>query len=205
MHQTKKGNEWYFGMKAHIGTDADSGLVHSLTGTAANVAENNGAFFTVYLNAAATAGDTVTLAFARLGDKFQAILGDSTVAADGAVITLVDGQTEVRFALVQTGELSADATGALSVRYRGSDQHVTSNSFAINLKDAGEATRTYNGEARVDQVVLLTKMATQNKGNAIAALQTAVNTAHGKTFSITVIQIENAFKEMDQLEWREAA
>jgi IS5 family transposase len=39
MHQTKKGNEWYFGMKAHIGTDADSGLVHSLTGTAANVAD----------------------------------------------------------------------------------------------------------------------------------------------------------------------
>jgi len=65
MHQTKKGNEWYFGMKAHIGKDADSGLVHSLMGTAANVAENNGAFFTVYPNAAATAGDTVTLAFAR--------------------------------------------------------------------------------------------------------------------------------------------
>jgi IS5 family transposase len=39
MHQTKKGNEWYFGMKAHIGTDAESGLVHSLTGTAANVAD----------------------------------------------------------------------------------------------------------------------------------------------------------------------
>ena len=39
MHQTRKGNEWYFGMKAHIGTDADSGLVHSLTGTAANVAD----------------------------------------------------------------------------------------------------------------------------------------------------------------------
>lgn len=39
MHQTKKGNEWHFGMKAHIGTDADSGLVHSLTGTAANVAD----------------------------------------------------------------------------------------------------------------------------------------------------------------------
>lgn len=36
MHQTKKGNQWHFGMKAHIGTDAQSGLVHSLTGTAAN-------------------------------------------------------------------------------------------------------------------------------------------------------------------------
>ena len=37
MHQTKKGNQWYFGMKAHIGVDADSGLVHSVEGTAANV------------------------------------------------------------------------------------------------------------------------------------------------------------------------
>jgi IS5 family transposase len=39
MHQTKKGNQWYFGMKAHIGVDAQSGLVHSVTGTAANVAD----------------------------------------------------------------------------------------------------------------------------------------------------------------------
>ena len=37
MHQTKKGNQWYFGMKAHIGADAESGLVHSVRGTAANV------------------------------------------------------------------------------------------------------------------------------------------------------------------------
>ena len=37
MHQTKKGNEWHFGMKMHIGTDAELGLVHSLTTTSANV------------------------------------------------------------------------------------------------------------------------------------------------------------------------
>ena len=37
MHQTKKGNQWHFGMKAHIGVDADSGLVHTVVGTAANV------------------------------------------------------------------------------------------------------------------------------------------------------------------------
>ena len=37
MHQTKKGNQWHFGMKAHIGTDAESGLVHTVVGTAANV------------------------------------------------------------------------------------------------------------------------------------------------------------------------
>jgi transposase, IS5 family len=36
MHQTKKGNQWYFGLKAHIGVDAESGLVHSVHATAAN-------------------------------------------------------------------------------------------------------------------------------------------------------------------------
>ena len=36
MHQTKKGNEWHFGMKAHIGVDAETGVVHSMTTTPAN-------------------------------------------------------------------------------------------------------------------------------------------------------------------------
>lgn len=39
MHQTKKGNQWYFGCKAHVGTDAASGLAHSVVVTAANVAD----------------------------------------------------------------------------------------------------------------------------------------------------------------------
>jgi IS5 family transposase len=37
MHQTKKGNQWYFGMKVHIGVDSKSGLAHSATVTPANV------------------------------------------------------------------------------------------------------------------------------------------------------------------------
>lgn len=41
MHSTKKGNQYYFGMKAHIGVDVESGLVHSLTTTAANTADIN--------------------------------------------------------------------------------------------------------------------------------------------------------------------
>ena len=36
MHPTKQGNQWHFGMKAHIGVDADSGLVHTVVTTAAN-------------------------------------------------------------------------------------------------------------------------------------------------------------------------
>ena len=39
MHQTKKGNQWYHGMKAHAGVDASSGLVHSVTTTPANIAD----------------------------------------------------------------------------------------------------------------------------------------------------------------------
>ena len=39
MHQTKKGNQWHFGMKAHIGADRDSKLVHTVVVTAANVAD----------------------------------------------------------------------------------------------------------------------------------------------------------------------
>lgn len=37
MHQAKKGNQWHFGMKAHIGVDAQSGLVHTVIGTAAHI------------------------------------------------------------------------------------------------------------------------------------------------------------------------
>ena len=37
MHQTKKGNQWYHGMKVHAGVDAGTGYVHTITGTAANV------------------------------------------------------------------------------------------------------------------------------------------------------------------------
>jgi IS5 family transposase len=39
MHQTRKGQQWYFGMKAHTGVDVESGLVHTVTTTAANVAD----------------------------------------------------------------------------------------------------------------------------------------------------------------------
>ena len=39
MHSSKKGNQWYFGMKAHIGVDADSGLVHGVRGTSGHVSD----------------------------------------------------------------------------------------------------------------------------------------------------------------------
>ncbi|SBV52807.1 IS1479 transposase [Xanthomonas bromi] len=58
MHQTKKGNQWYFGMKAHIGVDEFSGLVHHVCCTAANVAD-------------------VTATHALLHGKEDSVFGDS--------------------------------------------------------------------------------------------------------------------------------
>ena len=40
MHQTKKGNQWYFGMKAHVGVDARHKLIHSVVATSGNVADS---------------------------------------------------------------------------------------------------------------------------------------------------------------------
>jgi IS5 family transposase len=42
MHQTRKGNQWYFGMKAHTGVDAGTGHVHSVSVTAASVHDLGG-------------------------------------------------------------------------------------------------------------------------------------------------------------------
>ncbi|MEB2112143.1 IS5 family transposase [Xanthomonas campestris pv. campestris] len=58
MHQTRKGNQWYFGMKAHIGVDEFSGLVHHVHCTAANVAD-------------------VTATHALLHGKEDSVFGDS--------------------------------------------------------------------------------------------------------------------------------
>jgi hypothetical protein len=41
MHQTKKGNQWYFGMKAHIGVDSRTKLIHAAVATSANIADGS--------------------------------------------------------------------------------------------------------------------------------------------------------------------
>jgi IS5 family transposase len=40
MHQTRKGNQWYFGMKAHVGVDSKTKIIHTVVATAANVADS---------------------------------------------------------------------------------------------------------------------------------------------------------------------
>jgi len=117
----------------------------SLTGCNTDITEGTGKTFTIYLNQAAKDGDTLTLALSELGDKFKALIDGSLIDANGAVIELDEGQTQVSFALVQSGDLTEDGSTALSVTYAGAASTV-SNSWDITLHDTGEAIRTYNGD-----------------------------------------------------------
>ena len=118
----------------------------TLAGKTSTIPEGLAKSFTIYLSTAAKAGDTLTLALAgAVADKFNAVLGDDTVAANGAVITLKEGQTSVSFALTQEGAVDADLAGALSVNYLGSGtdaQTTSSNSWGISLKDKPSPTAT---------------------------------------------------------------
>jgi IS5 family transposase len=67
MHQTKKGNQWYFGMKAHIGVDSKTKIIHSVAATAANV------------------HDSQVLEDLLHGDETR-VWGDSAYAGQGDVI-----------------------------------------------------------------------------------------------------------------------
>jgi IS5 family transposase len=58
MHQTKRGNQWHFGMKAHIGVDAESGLVHSVVATAGNVGDVTQAGALLHGQETAAVGDS---------------------------------------------------------------------------------------------------------------------------------------------------
>ena len=119
------------------------------TATASSdIGEGQGKTFSFYLDRPARAGDTLTLSLSDLSDKFQVVLGDSTVPANGAVIVLQEGQTSVSVALVQVGDVEEDGSASLSATYNGQAGAVTSNSWEINLRDGGDAVQTYNGDQR---------------------------------------------------------
>lgn len=137
-----------------LAADFDSDAV---TGSS-SITEGGGRSFVVYLNHAAEEGDTLVLHVAGLSGKgLQAVLGDETVDADQATISLAEGQTEVSFALVQDGAVDADTMGTLSVSYHAGGQDAVSNDWSLILKDGGEATKTLTGD-----ILAKTEVATQD-------------------------------------------
>ena len=95
MRQTKKGNAWHFGMKAHVGVDLGSGLVHTVVGTAANVAD-------------------VAQAHALLHGKEKVGFGDAGYQGVERRAEIVQGFAGVRwFVAAKRGKVKALAGGKL--------------------------------------------------------------------------------------------
>ena len=131
MHQTKKGNQWHFGMKAHIGVDADSGLVHTVRGTAANVndvveansllhgQESDACGDAGYQGAAkrADAGEGVAWHIAMRPGKRRAL--DKTRKVDALVDQLEALKASIRAKVEHPFRVIKRQFGHLKVRYRG--------------------------------------------------------------------------------------
>ncbi len=131
MHQTKKGNQWHFGMKAHIGVDADSGLVHTVRGTAANVndvveansllhGQESDAFGDAGYQGAAKrpdAGEGVAWHIAMRPGKRRAL--DKTRKVDALVDQLEALKASIRAKVEHPFRVIKRQFGHLKVRYRG--------------------------------------------------------------------------------------
>ena len=131
MHQTKKGNQWHFGMKAHIGVDADSGLVHTVRGTAANVndvveansllhgQESDACGDAGYQGAAKRpdAGEGVAWHIAMRPGKRRAL--DKTRKVDALVDQLEALKASIRAKVEHPFRVIKRQFGHLKVRYRG--------------------------------------------------------------------------------------
>ena len=161
MHQTKKGNQWYFGMKAHIGVDVESGLVHTVTTTAANAADVtqtehllHGEEVAVYADAGYTGAekrvDRENIAWhvaARRG-KVNAIVNDAIREATKGLETL---KARIRARVEHPFRVVKRQFGYVKVRFRGLAKNTTQvlTLFALsNLWQARHRLLTMTGEVR---------------------------------------------------------
>ncbi|PIF77517.1 Ca2+-binding RTX toxin-like protein [Variovorax sp. 54] len=118
------------------------------TGSGVTLAEGGASTLSLFLDQPAKAGAKLRLSVAGSAAGLKVVLGDVTVPADGAEITLVEGQTQVFIALVQDGALTADASAQLVASYAGADGAATSNTLNVELKNSEDDARTYNGDQR---------------------------------------------------------
>jgi Ca2+-binding RTX toxin-like protein/pimeloyl-ACP methyl ester carboxylesterase len=125
----------------------------NLAGKESSLYEGGGQSFTISLSQEPELGAKIVLNIAgAIGQGLKAILGDRTVDANGAVIELAPGQTQVSFSLVSDGEIDTDLLGSISASYQGApdaqgqSSSVSSNQWGVTLTDAGEAGNTYYGD-----------------------------------------------------------
>ena len=131
MHSSKKGNQWYFGMKAHIGVDAESGLVHTVRGTSGHVSDIaqantllHGQEILVFGDAGyqgvdkrAEAKEDVTWHIAMRPGKRRAL--DKENKADALIVQAEKLKASVRAKVEHPFRVIKRQFGFVKVRYRG--------------------------------------------------------------------------------------
>ena len=161
MHQTKKGNQWYFGMKAHIGVDVESGLVHTVSTTAANAADVtqtehllHGSEVAVYADAGYTGAEhrvarkDITWHVAEKRGKVKAIVNDAVREATQDLETL---KARVRARVEHPFRVVKRQFGFVKVRFRGLAKNTAQvlTLFALsNLWQARHRLLAMTGEVR---------------------------------------------------------
>jgi IS5 family transposase len=85
MHQTRKGQQWYFGMKLHIGVDSKLPLIHSMGTTAANAHDGKMLGGLLHGNETRVYGDQAyrLRGLARLGDRVMVLVSESAIRTHG--------------------------------------------------------------------------------------------------------------------------
>jgi IS5 family transposase len=166
MHQAKKGNQWHFGMKAHIGVDAESGLVHTVRGTAANVndvveanallhGEEDAAFGDAGYQGASKRPDAqpgVEWHIAMRPGKRRAL--DKTRPVDALVDEIERLKASVRAKVEHPFRVVKRQFGHVKVRYRGLRKNTAQllTLFALsNLWMARRALQVLDGQVRPER------------------------------------------------------
>ena len=138
MHQTKKGNQWYFGMKAHIGVDSETGLVHSLGTTPANTAD-------------------VTMANGLLHGKEEQVHGDAGYQGVGKRKENRDVKVEWRVAMKpgKRRKLDRDGPEARDEKRKAEVRAKVEHPFLYIKRHFGYARVRYRGLAKNTQRIAL--------------------------------------------------
>ncbi len=130
MHQTRKGNQWYFGMKAHIGVDSKSKLIHSVAASAANVHDSqvledllHGEETRVWGDSAYTGQEAVIKGKAPHAKDFTNKKGNRHHALSDSERTRNRNKSKVRSKVEHLFHIMKCQFGFTKVRYRGLDKN----------------------------------------------------------------------------------
>ena len=155
MHQTKKGQQWYFGMKLHIGVDSKTGLAHSAVVTSANVHDKHplptllhGAEKQVFGDSAYASQQELMRSKAPQAEDCtnQRVRPGSATAGLDEILNRV--KSKVRSRVEHVFAVVKRLWGFSKVRYRGLAKNATRSFVALGLANIYLARRTLYGQVR---------------------------------------------------------